>query len=84
MRHTVGKQQGLFEHQHLKKETDTTPDSAAISPVDQWSRAEFLIRLTGVRVAAAEVAGQRERHYGGFFSELAFLIEYVGLLKHYG
>ena len=66
----------LFENQPLEAGAEATEGGERSSPVDQWARAEFLVRLAKAQVAVAEVAGRTTRHYRGFFvRELAFLVE---------
>ena len=71
-----GEIEALFENRPLEKAADTKAGVEPGSPVDQWAKAEFLVRLTETQLAAADATEQTPRHYRGFLRELALLVEH--------
>ena len=71
-RHTRDERKALSDNQPLEEGAEATAGGERSSPVDQWTKAEFLVCLTKAHVAAAKVT---RGTYRGFLRELAFLVE---------
>ena len=65
----------LSQNQPRGNATDTSARDRRSSPIDQWAKAEFLVRMAKAQIAVAEAAGKTAHPDGAFFRKLAFLVE---------